>query len=211
MPRHSIGLVLAIAYGVSLSACQRGIVIEEPRNLGPCCFVEFSFEVINGASDRVRLQVAMMRGFVRDPEISTDDANYRSTSGILNFNSGERSTFSIRGRFVDANHFPDNFYVGSVGTIRFYSSSADTVIASYIYEEFGCGVGLGSCDGAVDDTLVFHRASDGTLERLFVESPDRPFYLERDRDDPDLGRLVITFSPRADQGGVLSRTVKHVE
>ena len=41
---------------------------------------------------------------------------------------------------------------------------------------------------------------DGTTERLFVESPDRPFYLERDKEDPELGRLVITFVPGADAG-----------
>ena len=35
-------------------------------------------------------------------------------------------------------------------------------------------------------------------ESLFVESADRPFYLERDNDDSDLARIVITFVPSAE-------------
>ena len=60
---------------------------------------------------------------------------------------------------------------------------------------FGCGVDLAVCEEFDDDTLIFHRSSDGATENLFVESPDRPFYLERDKEDPALGRLVITFVP----------------
>ena len=35
-----------------------------------------------------------------------------------------------------------------------------------------------------------------------MRSPDRPFYLERDGEDPDLGRIVITFVPDVDAGSV---------
>ena len=50
-----------------------------------------------------------------------------------------------------------------------------------------------------DDTLVVHESSDGTTEQLFLESPDRPFYLERDGDNRQLARVVITFVPNADE------------
>ena len=59
------------------------------------------------------------------------------------------------------------------------------------------------CDGSSDscsDERFYHRSSNGTWERLFVESPDRPFYLQRDKDDPDLARIVITFVPSAEPG-----------
>ncbi len=36
------------------------------------------------------------------------------------------------------------------------------------------------------------------MERLFVRSAARPFYLERDKQDGDLGRMVVTFVPGAD-------------
>ena len=55
------------------------------------------------------------------------------------------------------------------------------------------------CWAYVDDTLFYYYdPADGVKEYLFVESPDRPFYLERDSDDPDLGRIVITFVPHPD-------------
>ena len=33
-----------------------------------------------------------------------------------------------------------------------------------------------------------------------MESPDRPFNLERDKEDTKLGRIVITFVPDAEGG-----------
>ncbi len=77
----------------------------------------------------------------------------------------------------------------------FYSSGSDVAYRGYVYLGFGCDVNLAACEDPDDDTLVVHRSSDGTPERLFVESPDRPFYLERDEKDRDLARLVITFVP----------------
>lgn len=33
-----------------------------------------------------------------------------------------------------------------------------------------------------------------------MESPDRPFYLVRDKQDPELARVVITFVPSVEAG-----------
>ena len=46
--------------------------------------------------------------------------------------------------------------------------------------------------------LVYTR-SDGMEERLFVESPERPFFFERDHEDGRLSRLVITFVPKGEE------------
>ena len=47
----------------------------------------------------------------------------------------------------------------------------------------------------------YYDRADGVREYLFVESADRPFYLERSKEDPDLARIVITFVPSVDDGG----------
>ncbi len=55
------------------------------------------------------------------------------------------------------------------------------------------------CDGPGGERDLVYTRSDGTKERLFVKSPERPFYLERDHDDGDVSRLVITFVPKAEE------------
>ena len=89
--------------------------------------------------------------------------------------------------------------VRSFGVLRFYEADSDTYYRSYGYLFRGCGVDT-SCWDSDDDTLFVYRSSDGTTERLFVESPERPFYLERDKEDSELARLVITFVPALDAG-----------
>ena len=66
-------------------------------------------------------------------------------------------------------------------------------VTSYVYRLTEC---LGFfCSHPGDDTMVLHESSDGTMEQLFLESSDRPFYLERDTENRQLARLVITFVP----------------
>ena len=66
---------------------------------------------------------------------------------------------------------------------------------SYTYRDWGCD---GPCES--DDRYRFATSPDGTRDRLFVESPGRPFYLEHDKEDHDLARIVITFVPGARAG-----------
>ena len=47
-----------------------------------------------------------------------------------------------------------------------------------------------------EDAECVYIRTDGAVDRLFLESPDRPFYLERDRANSGLGRMVITYVPR---------------
>ena len=66
-------------------------------------------------------------------------------------------------------------------------------VTSYVYWLTEC-IGF-FCSYPGDDTMVLHTSADGTMEQLFLESPHRPFYLERDTENRQLARLVITFVP----------------
>ena len=91
----------------------------------------------------------------------------------------------------------DNYLVRSFRRIGFFQEDSDASYKSYDYPLAGCrDVPLGS--DCSDDMWISYTRSDGPGERLFVRSPDRPFYLERDGEDLDLGRIVITFVPDAD-------------
>ena len=81
--------------------------------------------------------------------------------------------------------------------IHFFDSQSDSPYKSYVYHLSRCGSDP-DCWDSNDDTLIEYTRTDGVTETLFVESPDRPFYLERDQDDLDVGRIVITFVPDAD-------------
>ena len=70
------------------------------------------------------------------------------------------------------------------------------------YEIISVRNSLSILSNCSDDTKSFRRHPDGVEELLFVESPDRPFYLERDKEDLDLGRIVITFVPDAGPSSV---------
>ena len=88
----------------------------------------------------------------------------------------------------------DNIGLIRFHELHFFDAASDTSYRSYVY------VGrkrVGDADGG-DEAFLYER-SDGAMERLFVRSPERPFYLERDKEDGDLGRLVITFVPSADE------------
>ncbi len=99
---------------------------------------------------------------------------------------------------LGASDSPANELIRWFRGIRFYDGDSDTPYRSYEYPSRGCGEDP-MCWAYVDDTLFYYYdPADGVKEYLFVESPDRPFYLERDSDDPDLGRIVITFVPHPD-------------
>ena len=83
-------------------------------------------------------------------------------------------------------------YVSAFKDIAFFYQGSEDPYKSYTYPASRCG--NAACSS------VMHRSSDGTWENLFVESPDRPFYLERDGEESDLARIVITFVPTAESG-----------
>ena len=85
-----------------------------------------------------------------------------------------------------------------------HDAESETPYKSYFYQAVRCGDGADTeCEGPGAEVGWIFTRSDGTMERLFVRSPDRPFYLEPDQEDGDyVGRLVITFVPSADQDPV---------
>ena len=122
-----------------------------------------------------------------------------SGSGIISLGSGERSMFemSLHG---PKDSLEDNDLVRSFRRVGFFEDKTESPYKSYDYAPVGCRDVPPGADCS-DDAWV-HQRADGTEEVLFVESPDRPFYLERDREDPDLARIVITFVPEASAGSV---------
>lgn len=195
--RLHMGLFILIVCGSFLISC-RSVSVEVDRF---CCVVNFSLEVVNNASDKIRIQIEMFDS----PDAALQwhtligvDVPNSSRSGIFDLDSNERLRFLASSGIVDASDSPANFYVRSISSVSFYETGADIPYRGYVYLAFGCGVDLATCEEFDDDTLILHRSSDGTTENLFVESSDRPFYLERDKEDPALGRLVVTFVPSKD-------------
>ena len=79
--------------------------------------------------------------------------------------------------------------------LDFYDGESAAPYRSYRYTERWIER---PCEDSRGSTCRIYRRSDGAEERLFVMSPERPFYLELDEEDLDLGRLVITFVPSAE-------------
>ncbi len=96
-------------------------------------------------------------------------------------------------------HLPEpNVLVRLFSGIRFHEEGSEDPYRSYDYPHSRCVYPV------CRDPQHEYQSSDGTWERLFVESPDRPFYLERD-EDPELARIVITFVPSAESGAERAR------
>ena len=183
LAERCIRVVLVAAFGCSVASCY--FPVQEYS-------ADYFLEVVNDSSVRIRVQIALLNGRFRLP---SGGLHYRS--GILDPDSKERITFSINTGLGPRDSAEDNVYVRNFGEIHFYDAGADTPYRSYVYQGDGCGVDL-TCWDSHDDTMFVYTRSDGVKERLFVQSPTRPFYLERDKDDSELGRLVITFAPIAD-------------
>ena len=181
--RFCVGIVVAIGYVVSLSGCDEAMPAPPEQ--------EYSLEVINAASDRVRIHIAMMGGYWLHTVIA-EASRHSPAPGpkVLELDVDGRTSIRVIRPGGAKDSAEDAVHVRELRSVRFLDT-----YRGYEYLGFGCGVDLAVCEDSVDDTLVYHRSADGTLERLFVESPDRPFYLERDRENRDLARLVITYVP----------------
>ena len=156
-----------------------GVVVEDLCQLG------YSLEVANDTSDRVKVQVWLAQTVFEMPGIRESD---------IVLAGGERRTFEVSVVSGCGPVLEHNRFVRSFSEIRFYDEGSEAPFRSYLYPVSGCG------DAACSDNEYMHQSSTGTWERLFVESPDRPFYFERDENDPDLARIVITFVPSAESG-----------
>ena len=185
--RFCVGIVVAIGYVVSLSGCDEAMPAPPEQ--------EYSLEVINAASDRVRIQIAMMGGYWFHTVAEASRHSPALGPKVLELDVDERKSIRVIRSGGAKDSTEDAVHVRELRSVRFLDTGAFAPYRGYEYLGFGCGVDLAVCEDSVDDTLVYHRSADGALERLFVESPDRPFYLERDSENQDLARLVITYVP----------------
>ena len=153
--------------------------------------VEFYLEIVNESSAAVRVQIGMKNSDFRIP--SEERYNLHRRSGIFVLASNERMIFAMETHgYVPA----DGRFVRDLREVYFYADDSETPYKSFLYPGYRCE-GVSTCEDAADDTTVVHLRSDGVRENLFVESPERPFYLERDEEHVDLGRIVITYTPSA--------------
>ena len=182
---------------------------------GLCCFMtscegaqgtvesvaEFSVEVVNHADAAVRVQVGAAGLRFTVPLGSRID----DYSGILDLRNNETHVFRVE-RFGWRDSAEDNYLIGRIVSLLFYEEDADIPYAAYTYYDGECA--YARANSIVGDTTLClydietgswrYDLPEGALERLFAESPYRPFYLEQDRHDNDLGRMVITFEPSAE-------------
>ena len=172
----------------------------------------YHLEVANDAAEyalvRVRFGSHTERGLFFDhrfKDLSTGTTiPYGSGSGILSLMRGESATFEVTAYDLK-DSAQDSDLVRSFSRIEFYDESSDIPYRIYYYPIGRCR-DVPSGSDCSDDAWTHRRYRDLKDERLFVESPDRPFYLERDSEDPELGRIVITFVPSAEGIGPSART-----
>lgn len=151
-------------------------------------------------SDPLRLQVAYFSryGVFDSHDYITDLVIGDSHDYIIDLDANGRARFPVEisqlGGPEDSS--TDGVYVRGLRAVYFFEKGSDTAYRGYVYLAFGCGVDLAICGGPDDDDpMIFHRALDGTTDNLFAESTVRPFYLEVDEENLDLGRLVVTSVP----------------
>ena len=159
----------------------------------------YFIEVDNQADDGVAIEIHMGSGhdFMDIPT-----GQQRSHSWIkLALASGERRTLEMQAGPGASDSRADSGAVMAFREMHFYEERETVPYRSYVYDGLIHCRGVDQACWELDDgTLIYHERSDGVEEQLFVESPDRPFYLERDKEDGDLARIVITFVPSADEG-----------
>ena len=187
--RHLVGAALGVA-GVALTGALMACPVEPVGEAKPVvdCVERYSLEVVNGARGlvRVRLDVG---AFI----------NGEHDSGIIVLESGEKKTLEVSTGPTGCHDSQEtNVLVTSLKKVEFFDQGRSDPYRTYHYPTYKCARFPAPC---ASDEGYIHLSTDGTWERLFVESSDRPFYLERDEDVPDLARIVITFVPGAEDGG----------
>jgi len=185
-------VVVAALSGYSFAACRIG-------GLKADYITVYALDVVNDAPELVRIRIDV--GGQEFKDIATGVRNPYG-SGIITLRSREKREFEMS-VFGPMDSPEDNYSVTSFGSIAFFEENHDAPYKRYEYWRVsydslprGCAEFPPAPDCS-DDAWLFERRPEGTEERLFVESPDRPFYLERDKEDPDLARIVITFVPEA--------------
>ena len=185
---HLLIAVVAATAGCLVTACQPAV----PRDPVP----KWVLEVVNEADDPVRVRIAVWDGASLPREADGENG------GTLVLEPGERKTFRLGGGGFGRDTSADGSrLIWAFAGLDFFDDASAAPYRSYVYS-YAIRCAPSPCDGS-HTTRVFV-SPDGAEDRLFAKSPERPFYLELDKEDLDLGRLVITFVPSAEAnaGGV---------
>ncbi|MDD9985875.1 MAG: hypothetical protein OXQ31_06375 [Spirochaetaceae bacterium] len=143
-----------------------------------------SLEVVNEASGRVRVRIG-------------------DATGILDLDVGEGRTVEVAAPAWAGPPVSEYVRYLPLPGIDFFDESAASPHRRYSYYNFDC---IDATGESGDDTQCVYARTDGAVDRLFVKVPDRPFYLERDTTNPELGRVVITLVPRGESLEVINES-----
>ena len=145
-------------------------------------------EVVNDALDRVTVVIALKKESIV-LNWTTDGTPYiGSETGLVAIESNEVREFDLNGGPCEPGR--DNWLGSSFAQIAFFDGASAEPYRTYSYELARCG------DEECSEESYIFLSSDGTLDKLFVETLDRPFYLETY--EGWLARIVITFVPSAE-------------
>ena len=129
--------------------------------------------------------------------VERHDGSVSPVSDFIVLSSGEEETFfvfsiSLCGQLhSEIESLPTNRFVSSFKGIEFYDDEGSRFpYRSYYYPIVRCEE-----TASTDGERYLHQSPAGVWEHLFVESLDRPFYLERDTQNSHAARIVITFVP----------------
>ncbi len=114
---------------------------------------------------------------------------FGAETGRVTLQRGETREFDLDGGPCEPGR--DNWLASSFAQIAFLYEGSAEPYRTYSYELARCGD-----EECSDEKSYVFLSSDGTLEKLFVETPYRPFYLETY--EGWLARIVITFVPSAE-------------
>lgn len=152
----------------------------------------FDLEVVNRAGASVGVQIKMMAARFCRPI----GGGRRDYSGIAVLRGGERHVFELDVYGVEDSS-EDGRFVDEFEEVYFYVPGADAPYVRYALQT--CARPnryLGE-----DIPCVYEPGEGRKLwEKLFVETPDRPFHLERVAGEGDRARVVITSVPAEDSG-----------
>ena len=186
--RELMALIGALAASCLVTACP-----VEPSGVARPGFTSdnlhaprYYLQVANESDDRV-----IVRIWLTDTAFELHET---LESGLIVLNGGEKASFLLFANSYACGSLPEehNKLISSFNRVEFYDEDSAAPYRNYYYRMVRCGARASTGDE------YMHQSSTGIWENLFVESPDRPFYLERDQRNSYLARIVITFVPSAE-------------
>ena len=189
---RSLGIVAATSMAWLVMACP--VSPPNPVAMGVTdsyCDLHGSFlEVANETPDHVRVVIALKEASIVFDWNTDGTPHIGSETGLVALEGNEAREFDLNGGPCEPGR--DNWLATSFAEITFFDEGSTEPYRTYSYQLARCG------DEECSEERYIFLSADGTLEKLFVEAPYRPFYLETYKGW--LARIVITFVPSAQDG-----------